>query len=219
MAPNCLASASFSGTVSTAMMVLAPWTFRAWMQFTPTPPTPITATCSGTCSPTCRQASIAYDRDAYAQASELCADALHRLPPDGGEGVRSRALRVLADIAVREQQVTLAQQYTTQAQMVNATVNDQTEHAAILFAQAKLAQSLGTTVASIQTLERAGELAGSGFTVVSGMAVGVDRASHEGALSAGRATVGTTDVEKWRALDPTSPHTYDARARIKQWTG
>jgi len=36
----------------------------------------------------------------------------------------------------------------------------------------------------------AGELAGSGFTVVSGMAVGVDRASHEGALSAGGPTVG-----------------------------
>jgi hypothetical protein len=44
---------------------------------------------------------------------------------------------------VREQQLALAQQYTTQAQMVNATINDQTEHAAILFAQAKLAHYFG----------------------------------------------------------------------------
>ncbi len=34
------------------------------------------------------------------------------------------------------------------------------------------------------------ELADSGFTVVSGMAVGVDRSAHEGALSAGGPTVG-----------------------------
>jgi DNA-binding SARP family transcriptional activator len=98
---------------------------------------------AGVAAVRCRQASIAYDRDAYAQASELCADALRLLPPNGGEVVRSRTLRLLADIAVREQQLALAQQYTTQAQMVNATINDQTEHAAILFAQAKLAHYFG----------------------------------------------------------------------------
>jgi hypothetical protein len=57
--------------------------------------------------------------------------------------VRSRTLRLLADIAAREKHYALAQQYTTQALVVNAAVNDQTEHAAILFAQAKLAHYFG----------------------------------------------------------------------------
>lgn len=91
----------------------------------------------------CREASIAYDRNDYAAARRLCEDALHLLPAEGGEVVRSRTLRLLADIAAREQQYALAQQYTTQAQVVNAAINDQTEHAAILFAQAKLAHYFG----------------------------------------------------------------------------
>lgn len=45
--------------------------------------------------------------------------------------------------------------------------------------------------AALDTARRlALELAESGFTVVSGMAVGVDRSAHEGALSAGGPTVG-----------------------------
>lgn len=91
----------------------------------------------------CREASIAYDRNDYAASRRLCEDALHLLPVEGGEVVRSRTLRLLADIAAREQQYALAQQYTTQAQVVNAAINDQTEHAAILFAQAKLAHYFG----------------------------------------------------------------------------
>ncbi|MFO7635530.1 MAG: NB-ARC domain-containing protein [Caldilinea sp.] len=91
----------------------------------------------------CRQASIAYDQEEFARAAELCESGLRLLPPDGGELVRSRILRLLADIAVRKKQLHLAQEYTTQAQMINATVNDQTESAAILFAQAKLAHYFG----------------------------------------------------------------------------
>ncbi|HAJ35532.1 MAG TPA: hypothetical protein DCL15_07550 [Chloroflexi bacterium] len=91
----------------------------------------------------CREASIAYDRSDYAAASRLCEDALRLLPAEGGEVVRSRTLRLLADIAAREKQYALAQQYTAQAQVVNAAINDQTEHAAILFAQAKLAHYFG----------------------------------------------------------------------------
>jgi DNA-binding SARP family transcriptional activator/tetratricopeptide (TPR) repeat protein len=91
----------------------------------------------------CRAASIAYDHDDYAEATRLCEDALRLLPVEGGEVVRSRTLRLLADIAAREKHYALAQQYTTQALVVNAAVNDQTEHAAILFAQAKLAHYFG----------------------------------------------------------------------------
>jgi len=98
---------------------------------------------AGVAAVRCREASIAYDRDEYARAAALCEAALQLLPTDGGEVVRSRTLRLLADIAARQRQFALAQQYTTQAQVVNAVVNDQTEHAAILFAQAKLAHYFG----------------------------------------------------------------------------
>jgi tetratricopeptide (TPR) repeat protein len=97
----------------------------------------------------CREASIAYDRNDYTAATRLCEDALRLLPAEGGEVVRSRTLRLLADIAARERQFALAQQYTTQAQVVNAAVNDQTEHAAILFAQAKLAHYFGDEHAAL----------------------------------------------------------------------
>ena len=38
-------------------------------------------------------------------------------------------------------------------------------------------------------------------------------------FKSGRAAMGKDDVEKSLALDPSSPHTYDTRAHIKQWTG
>lgn len=91
----------------------------------------------------CRQASIAYDQEAFDRAAALCEDGLRLLPSDGGDLVRSRILRLLADIAVRKQELELAQQYTRQAQRVSALLNDQTENAAILFAQAKLAHYFG----------------------------------------------------------------------------
>jgi DNA-binding SARP family transcriptional activator/tetratricopeptide (TPR) repeat protein len=91
----------------------------------------------------CRQASIAYDQEAFDRAATLCEDGLRLLPSDGGDLVRSRILRLLADIAVRKQALELAQQYTRQAQQVSAVLNDQTENAAILFAQAKLAHYFG----------------------------------------------------------------------------
>ena len=99
----------------------------------------------------CRHASIAYDQAEFDRATELCESGLSMLPADGGELVRSRILRLLADIAVREQQLPLAQQYTQQAQMVNATLNDQTENAAILFAQAKLALYFGNTTEALDS--------------------------------------------------------------------
>lgn len=98
---------------------------------------------AGVAAVRCRQASIAYDQDEFPRAAELCEDGLRMLPSDSGDLVRSRILRLLADIAVREKQLPLAQQYTTQAQSINAAVNDQTENAAILFAQAKLSHYFG----------------------------------------------------------------------------
>ncbi len=38
-------------------------------------------------------------------------------------------------------------------------------------------------------------------------------------FKSGRAAMGLDDVEKSLALDPSSPHTYDTRAHIRQWTG
>ncbi len=105
----------------------------------------------GVASVRCRHASIAYDQAEFDRATALCESGLSLLPPDGGELVRSRILRLLADIAVREQQLPLAQQYTQQAQMVNATLNDQTENAAILFAQAKLALHFGNMAEALDS--------------------------------------------------------------------
>jgi DNA-binding SARP family transcriptional activator/predicted ATPase len=102
----------------------------------------------------CRHASIAYDQGDFDRAAALCESGLSLLPQDGGELVRSRILRLLADIAVREQQLSLAQQYTQQAQMVNAALNDQTENAAILFAQAKLALHFGNEVEALESAQQ-----------------------------------------------------------------
>ncbi len=91
----------------------------------------------------CRQASIAYDQGALAQATALCESGLSLLPAGGGDLVRSRILRLLADVALQEEELTLAQQYTVQAQGLHTATNDQTERAAVLFAQAKLAHYFG----------------------------------------------------------------------------
>ncbi len=47
-------------------------------------------------------------------------------------------LRLLTDIAIQQRQFDLASEYCRQAQVVNSRVKDQTESAALLFAQAKL---------------------------------------------------------------------------------
>lgn len=99
----------------------------------------------------CRRASIAYDQTEFDRAAALCERGLNLLPPDGGELVRSRILRLLADIAVRGQQLPLAQRYTQQAQMINVALNDQTENAAILFAQAKLALYFGNIAEALDS--------------------------------------------------------------------
>lgn len=105
----------------------------------------------GVASVRCRHASIAYDQGDFDRAAALCESGLTLLPPDGGELARSRILRLLADIAVREQQLSLAQQYTQQAQMINVALNDQTENAAILFAQAKLALYFGNIAEALDS--------------------------------------------------------------------
>ncbi|GIV67435.1 NB-ARC domain-containing protein [Caldilinea sp.] len=102
----------------------------------------------------CRQASIAYDQEAFDRAAALCEDGLRLLPPEGGELVRSRILRLLADIAVRKQALELAQHYTRQAQEVSAVLNDQTENAAILFAQAKLAHYFGNEIEALESAQQ-----------------------------------------------------------------
>lgn len=99
----------------------------------------------------CRQASIAYDQGALAEAAVLCDSGLSLLPAGGGDLVRSRILRLLADVALQEEELALAQQYTAQAQGLHTATNDQTERAAVLFAQAKLAHYFGNEQEALES--------------------------------------------------------------------
>ena len=91
----------------------------------------------------CRQALIAYFENRDEHARRLCSEALENLPSGDGAIVRSRTLRLLTDVALRSQQLVQAAEYCHQAQAANQSVNDPTESAAILYAQAKLDHFLG----------------------------------------------------------------------------
>ncbi len=91
----------------------------------------------------CRQAHIAYVEDRDDDARRLCEEGIDCLPPGDGAIVRSRTLRLLTDLALRSRQLGAAADYCQQAQAANEAVNDPTESAAILYAQAKLDHFLG----------------------------------------------------------------------------
>ncbi|MBK8051681.1 MAG: hypothetical protein IPK16_34095 [Anaerolineales bacterium] len=90
-----------------------------------------------------RQAMLAYYAGDDATAVELCQTGLAQLPPGDGPLIRSRTLRLLAEIAISQRQLARAAVYFEQAQDANRLLNDQTEHAAILYAKAKLDHHLG----------------------------------------------------------------------------
>ena len=86
----------------------------------------------------CRQALIAYFERDLSGAERLCRDGLALLDQRNDEIVRSRTLRLLTDIALVQKELERAGDHLRQANEANRTIGDQTETAAILFAQAKL---------------------------------------------------------------------------------
>ena len=90
-----------------------------------------------------RQALLAVYAGDRVEARRLCEEGLAQLPAGDGAIVRSRTLRLLSDLALLEAQVQEAADYCRQAEQVNQQLNDPTEAAAILYAQAKLDHYLG----------------------------------------------------------------------------
>ncbi|MCB9115044.1 MAG: tetratricopeptide repeat protein [Caldilineaceae bacterium] len=91
----------------------------------------------------CRQGLIAYFEQDLGRAEQLCQEGLAFLDQRNDEIVRSRTLRLLTDIALYRKELARAGVHLRQADEANRTVGDQTETAAILFAQAKLDHHLG----------------------------------------------------------------------------
>ena len=91
----------------------------------------------------CRQALIAYFAQDLNGAEQLCQEGLLFLDQRNDEIVRSRTQRLLTDIALYRKELERAGDHLRQADEANRTVGDQTETAAILFAQAKLDHHLG----------------------------------------------------------------------------
>jgi tetratricopeptide (TPR) repeat protein len=106
----------------------------------------------------CRQALIAYDADDDEVVRRLCEEGLGCLPPGDGAIVRSRTLRLLTDLSLRQRLLQEAAAYCEQAQVANQDVNDPTEAAAILYAQAKLDHHLGNHQAAVASAHRSAQL-------------------------------------------------------------
>ncbi len=105
-----------------------------------------------------RQALIAYTEDRDDDARRLCEAGLSCLPAGDGSIVRSRTLRLLTDLALRAKQLDDATEFCYQAQVANQVVNDPTETAAILYAQAKLDHFMGDHAAALANAVRSAEL-------------------------------------------------------------
>ncbi len=105
-----------------------------------------------------RQALLAYFEDRNSDARRLCEEGLNGLAEGDGAIVRSRTLRLLTDLALRAQQLEQAADYCRQAELANHTVNDPTESAAILYAQAKLDHFLENHAAALQNAGRSVQL-------------------------------------------------------------
>lgn len=104
-----------------------------------------------------RQALLAVHTGDWAEARRLCQDGLAQLPAGDGALVRSRTLRLLSDLALYEAQLQEAADYCRQAEAVNQQINDPTEAAAILFAQAKLDHYLGYQNKALTDARRSAE--------------------------------------------------------------
>jgi tetratricopeptide (TPR) repeat protein len=105
-----------------------------------------------------RQALLAYFEKRDDDARRLCEEGLACLPAGDGAIVRSRTLRLLTDLALRSQQFDAAVDYCRQARNANHLVNDPTESAAILYAQAKLDHFMGEHAAALVTATRSAQL-------------------------------------------------------------
>lgn len=112
----------------------------------------------GIASVKCRQALIAYFESRDDDARHLCEEGLACLPPGDGAIVRSRTLRLLTDLALRSRQLNEAADFCQQAQAANQAVNDPTESAAILYAQAKLDHYVGEHAAALRSATRSAQL-------------------------------------------------------------
>ncbi|MBW7883210.1 MAG: hypothetical protein H3C34_11355 [Caldilineaceae bacterium] len=106
----------------------------------------------------CRQALIAYRGDDPDLAERLCQESLTFLAERGDEIVRSRTLRLLADIALARKQLDRASEYCQLASAANQVANDRTESAAILFAQAKLDFHLGYYGEALTDAQRSADM-------------------------------------------------------------
>jgi DNA-binding SARP family transcriptional activator len=104
-----------------------------------------------------RQALLAVHTGDWAEARRLCQEGLAQLPEGDGALVRSRTLRLLSDLALYEAQLQEAADYCRQAEAVNQQINDPTEAAAILYAQAKLDHYLGFQTEALSGARRSAE--------------------------------------------------------------
>ena len=105
-----------------------------------------------------RQAIVAYWGERFDEARRLCEEGLASLPVGDGAVVRSRTLRLLTDIALDEDCLDEARAYCEEAQLANQVVNDQTETAAILYAQAKLDLFLGNYADALVSAEQSAQV-------------------------------------------------------------
>ena len=105
-----------------------------------------------------RQALIAAVEGSDAEARRLCQEGLSYIPVGDGAVVRSRTLRLLSELALRARQLDEAADYCQQAEKANKVVNDPTESAAILYAQAKLDHFMGDHAAALANAKRSAQL-------------------------------------------------------------
>ncbi len=105
-----------------------------------------------------RQALIAYRNDDFAGAEALCRQSLALLDQRNDEIIRSRTLRLLIDVDLARKELQSAGNHIRLADEANRGVGDQTEAAAILFAQAKLDHHLGYHAEALINAQRSAEI-------------------------------------------------------------
>lgn len=101
-----------------------------------------------------RQALLAYRDEDFDGAEVLCHQALELLEQGDDEMIRSRTLRLLTDIELARKELGRAGNYIRLADEANQGISDQTETAAILFAQAKLDHHLGCHAEALANAQR-----------------------------------------------------------------